>query len=80
MSPAELRADLSERLGERVIDLFTREGGEVSALSDLYQPSPAGFAGRLRLHDGRLLAWDLWLEDGERWNFHAAPLTAEQSP
>ena len=80
MSPAELRADLSERLGERVIDLFTREGGEVSALSDLYQPSPAGFAGCLRLHDGRLLAWDLWLEDGERWNFYAAPLTAEQSP
>ena len=56
MSPAELRADLSERLGERVIDLFTREGGEVSALCDLYQPSPAGFAGRLRLPDGRLLA------------------------
>ena len=80
MSPAELRADLSEGLGERVIDLFTREGGEVSALSDLYQPSPAGFAGCLRLHDGRLLAWDLWLEDGERWNFYAAPLTAEQSP
>jgi len=21
------------------------------------------------------LAWELWLEDGERWNFHCSPMS-----
>jgi hypothetical protein len=44
------------------------------AIEDLYQPSPAGFGGKLFLKDGSQFAWELWLEDGESWNFHARPM------
>lgn len=74
MTPADLKADLSQRLGQRVAEVLTREGEPVVAIDDLYQPSPAGFGGRLTLGDGRQFAWELWLEDGDRWNFHANPL------
>jgi hypothetical protein len=43
-------------------------------MEDLYQPSPAGFAGRLCLRNGARFAWELWLEDGDHWNFQATPL------
>ena len=68
----DLRQDLSERLGKRVAVLLTRDGGSVSEMVDLYQPSPAGFGGRLVLQDGTLMAWELWHEDREAWNFHAS--------
>ena len=74
MTPEDLKADLSARLGLRVLTLFTRDGDPVSDMAELYQPSPAGFGGRLRVRDGREYAWELWLEDGESWNFHAQPL------
>lgn len=74
MTPDELKADLSERLGRRVVGLFTREGEPVTDVSALYQPSPAGFGGRLQLRDGRQFAWELWLEDGDHWNFQAQPI------
>ena len=74
MTPEDLKADLSERLRQRVTELFTRDGESVVAMTDLYQPSPAGFGGQLRLRDGSRLAWELWLEDGESWNFHASPV------
>ena len=74
MTPEDLKADLSERLGQRVSELFTRDGIPVVEMTDLYQPSPAGFGGQLQLRDGRRMAWELWLEDGESWNFHASPV------
>lgn len=70
----DLQQDLSERLGKRVATLLTRDGAPVSEMVDLYQPSPAGFGGRLVLKDGTVMAWELWHEDREAWNFHASVL------
>ena len=72
MTIDELRCDLTARLGEAVEEVFTRDGHPVDDIIELYQPSPAGFGGQLRLKRGRRLAWELWLEDGDSWNFHAA--------
>ena len=74
MTVDELRQDLSQRIGRPVEALLTREGDVVDELADLYQPSPAGFGGRLHLRDGTVMTWELWLEDGDSWNFHAALL------
>ena len=74
MTVDELRKDLTARLGEQVEQLFTRDGAPVHDISELYQPSPAGFGGQLRLKRGPCLAWELWLEDGDSWNFHAIDL------
>ena len=74
MTIEELKRDLSDRLGRRVEALFTRDGEPAQEMTDLYQPSPAGFAGRLICRDGSRLAWDLWLEDEETWNFQSTPL------
>ena len=74
MTVDELRQDLSERIGRPVELLLSREGESVIELADLYQPSPAGFGGRLCLRDGTAMTWELWLEDGDNWNFHTAPL------
>ncbi len=71
MEIEDLRQDLSERLGRRVATLLTRDGDPVVEMVDLYQPSPAGFGGRLVLQDGTVMAWELWHEDREAWNFHA---------
>ena len=73
MTIEDLKRDLSDRLGRRVEALFTRDGEPAQEMTDLYQPSPAGFAGRLICRDGRRLAWDLWLEDEETWNFQSTP-------
>ena len=40
----DLKRDLSRRIGKRVTAITTRVGEPVDNLSDLYQPSPAGFA------------------------------------
>lgn len=74
MTLDDLKADLSERLGRRVLEVFDRDGEPVTEITALYQPSPAGFGGQLRLRDGRSLAWELWLEDQDNWNFHAREL------
>ena len=74
MTVDELRQVLSERIGRPVELLLSREGESVIELADLYQPSPAGFGGRLCLRDGTAMTWELWLEDGDSWNFHTAPL------
>ena len=74
MTIEDLKRDLSDRLGRRVEALFTRDGEPAHEMSDLYQPSPAGFAGRLVCRDGSRLAWDLWLEDEETWNFQSTPV------
>ena len=79
MTIDELRSDLTARLGQAVEQVFTRDGVPVEDITELYQPSPAGFGGQLRLKRGGLLAWELWLEDGDRWNFHATDL-ADASP
>ena len=75
MTIEELRADLAQRIGKRVEVLFTRDGEPALEMTDLYQPSPAGFGGQLLLRDGSRLIWELWLEDGERWNFHCSPMS-----
>ncbi|MBL6797494.1 MAG: hypothetical protein ISQ53_01715 [Synechococcus sp. BS307-5m-G39] len=74
MTIEELRGDLGQRIGKRVEVLFTRDGEPALEMTDLYQASPAGFGGQLQLRDGSRLVWELWLEDGERWNFHASPI------
>lgn len=74
MTIEDLKRDLSDRLGRRVEALFTRDGEPAQEMTDLYQPSPAGFAGRLVCRDGSRLAWDLWLEDEETWNFQSTPV------
>ena len=73
MTIEDLKRDLSDRLGRRVEALFTRDGEPAQEMTDLYQPSPAGFAGRLICRDGSRLAWNLWLEDEETWNFLSTP-------
>jgi hypothetical protein len=67
----EFQNDLSKRLGKRVSKIFTRDGEPVQELMELYQPSPAGFAGQLILVDGSRYSWELWQEAGEIWNFHS---------
>ena len=74
MTIEDLKRDLSDRLGRRVEALFTRDGEPAQEMTDLYQPSPAGFAGRLICRDGSRLAWNLWLEDEETWNFQSSPV------
>ena len=75
MTVDELRSDLTARLGEQVEQVFTRDGAPVDDITELYQPSPAGFGGQLRLkRSSRRLAWELWLEDVDRWNFHTTDL------
>ena len=74
MTVDELCQDLSQRIGRPIEALLTRDGDDVIELTDLYQPSPAGFGGRLQLRDGTAMTWELWLEDGDNWNFHAALL------
>ena len=61
----EFQNDLSKRLGKRVSKIFTRDGEPVQELVELYQPSPAGFAGQLILVDGSRYSWELWQEAGE---------------
>ena len=74
MSLDEFKQDLSKRMGQRVSTIFTRDGQPVGDLTDLYQPSPAGFAGQLLVLDGSRHAWELWQEAGEIWNFQSTPL------
>ena len=49
MTVDELRQDLSQRIGRPVELLLTRDGEAVIELSNLYQPSPAGFGGIISL-------------------------------
>ena len=79
MTVDDFKRDLSERLGQKVLRLLTRDGEDVEELSDLYQASPAGFADRLTTTDGRQAAWNLWLEDESTWNFQTTPLDEEMS-
>ena len=75
MTIDDLKRDLSDRLGRRVDAVLTRDGESAQEMTDLYQPSPAGFGGRLICRDGTRLAWQLWLEDEDNWNFHSTLLT-----
>ena len=40
MTLEDLKADLSERLGRKVVDLQSRDGDPVAQMEDLYQPPP----------------------------------------
>ena len=39
------------RLGEQVEQVFSRDGAPVDDITELYQPSPAGFGGQLGLQE-----------------------------
>ena len=56
----DLKRDLSRRIGKRVTAITTRDGEPVHDLTDLYQPSPAGFAGQLIVVGGCRHSWELW--------------------
>ena len=75
MTIDDLKRDLSDRLGRRVEAVLTRDGESAQEMTDLYQPSPAGFAGRLICSNGTRLAWELWLEAQDNWNFQSTLLT-----
>ena len=71
MNIYEFQQDLSKRIGKRISEILTRDGEAIQDLSDLYQPSPAGFAGQLIVADGSRHSWELWQEAGEMWNFQS---------
>ena len=75
MNLDDFKQDLSHRMGHRVCNIFTRDGKPVEEITDLYQSSPAGFAGQLVIVGGSRYAWELWQEAGEIWNFQSTSIT-----
>ena len=71
MNIDEFQRDLSKRIGKRVAEILTSDGKAVQDLTDLFQPSPAGFTGQLIDVDGSRHSWVLWQEAGEMWNFQS---------
>ena len=71
MTMDDFKKDLSQRLGVRVVSIFTRDGGPAADVMDVYQAAPAGFGGKLMVSDGQFYMWELWLEDESNWNFQA---------
>lgn len=74
MTLDDLKTDLSERLGMRVSEIYTRDGDPVFEMTDLYQASPAGFGGQLKILNGSRYAWELWVESEATWNFQSTPI------
>ncbi len=75
MTLDEFQQDLSKRMGKRVTEILTRDGESVQDLTDLYQPSPAGFAGQVVLVGGSRHSWELWQEAEAMWNFQSTDIT-----
>jgi len=75
MTLDEFQQDLSKRMGKRVTEILTRDGESVQDLTDLYQPSPAGFAGQVVLVGGSRHSWELWQEAEAMWNFQSSHIT-----
>ncbi|MDB4345323.1 hypothetical protein OAA28_00080 [bacterium] len=75
MTLDEFQQDLSKRMGKRVTEILTRDGESVQDLTDLYQPSPAGFAGQVVLVGGSRHSWELWQEADAMWNFQSTHIT-----
>ena len=73
MEIAQLRAVLSDRMGQPVMEVFRLDGSPAESIEELYEQMPAGFRGQLLLRDGSRQIWDLWQEDGDTWNFSASP-------
>ncbi|WP_413440459.1 hypothetical protein [Synechococcus sp. MIT S1220] len=71
MTIDDFKKDLSQRLGVRVVSIFTRDGDPAADVMDVYQAAPAGFGGKLMVSDGKVYMWELWLEDETNWNFQA---------
>ena len=71
MTLDEFQQDLSKRMGKRVTEILTRDGESVQDLTDLYQPSPAGFAGQVVLVGGSRHSWELWQDAEAMWNFQS---------
>ena len=75
MTLDEFQQDLSKRMGKRVTEILTRDGESVQDLTDLYQPSPAGFAGQVVLVGGSRHSWELWQVAEAMWNFQSTHIT-----
>ena len=75
MTLDEFQQDLSKRMGKRVTEILTRDGESVQDLTDLYQLSPAGFAGQVVLVGGSRHSWELWQEAEAMWNFQSTHIT-----
>ena len=75
MTLDKFQQDLSKRMGKRVTEILTRDGESVQDLTDLYQPSPAGFAGQVVLVGGSRHSWELWQEAEAMWNFQSTHIT-----
>ena len=75
MTLDEFQQDLSKRMGKQVTEILTRDGESVQDLTDLYQPSPAGFAGQVVLVGGSRHSWELWQEADAMWNFQSTHIT-----
>ena len=75
MTLDEFQQDLSKRMGKRVTEILTRDGESVQDLTDLYQPSPAGFAGQVVLVGDSRHSWELWQEAEAMWNFQSTHIT-----
>ncbi len=71
MTIDDFKKDLSQRLGVKVVSVFTRDGAPAADVMDVYQASPAGFGGKLMVSGGHFYVWELWLEDESNWNFQA---------
>ena len=69
MEIVQLKDLLSDRLGRPVRYVQLMDGSPAESIEQLYEPSPAGFQGRLVLNDGSVQVWNLWQEDSETWNF-----------
>ena len=74
MEIAQLRAVLSDRLGQPVVEVLTLDGSPAVTIEEFYVPMPARFRGQLLLRDESRQIWDLWQEDEETWNFSASTL------
>lgn len=74
MEIAQLKAVLTDRLGQPVQEVLAADGSPIQSMEELYQPMPAGFRGQLVLRNGSRQVWDLWQEDEDTWNFTASPV------
>ena len=74
MEIAQLRAVLSDRFGQPIVEVLTLDGSPAVTIEEFYEPMSAGFRGQLLLGDGSRQIWDLWQEDEETWNFSATTL------
>ena len=75
MKIEELKAVLSEQMGQRVTSVLTFEGKPAENIEALYQQVPAGFRGKLTVRNGSEYVWDLWQTDEDTWEFSSTQIS-----